>query len=104
MYNPNQLRVEGFPRPTLVGLDGRVLELDCPAITGLNICAVSLTVVGIVDDLLPLTRKLVFPIAMPFRFALPPRIASTFPFMSPVPDSDWSALRNHGISAARTLA
>jgi len=82
----------------------RVLELNHPTITGLHVCDVSFTVSGKVDELLAISGKLVFPSAVPPRFILPPRIAKETPFVSPVPKANFSALCNHGSSAARTLA
>ncbi len=41
---------------------------------------------------------------MPLRFILPPRIAIATPFVSPVPNPDFPASRNHRLSAVRTLA
>jgi len=69
-----------------------------------HVCDVSFTVVGSVDDLLPINAKLVFPSAMPFRFILPPRIAQPMSFVSPVPNASFSALGNHGTSAETTFA
>jgi len=65
---------------------------------------VSFAVFGMVDNFLALSGKLVFPNAVPFRFILPPRIAKPMPLVSPVPNTNFSALCNHGCSAARTLA
>jgi len=65
---------------------------------------VSFAVFGMVDNFLALSGKLVFPSAVPLRFILPPRIAQPMPFVSPVPKANFSALCNHGSSAARTLA
>jgi len=58
-----------------------VLELNHPTITGLHVCDVSFTVSGKVDDLLPVSGKLVFQAgAIPFHS--PPRIAKATPFVS----------------------
>src|SRR5207244_4503263 len=75
IHHPNQLQIKGIARSTLFRFDVRVLELDHPAITGFHICDVSFTVSGKVDELLPISGKLVFPSAVPPRFILPPRIA-----------------------------
>ena len=81
-----------------------MLELYHPAISGLHVCDVSYTVFGALDDLLPISGKLVFPSAVPLGFILPPWIAKETSFVSPVPNADLSAPCNHGSSAARTLA
>ena len=81
-----------------------MLELDYPTTICLHVCDVSFTVSGSVDDLLPISGKLVFPIAVPFRFILPPRIAKETTFVSPVPNPDFAAPCNHGSSADATLA
>jgi len=96
--------VKGFARSTLFRFDVRVLELNHPTITGLHVCDVSFTVSGCVDDLLPIIGKLVFPIAVPFRFILTPRIAKETTFVSPVPNPDFAAPCNHGSATAATLA
>ena len=89
---------------TLFRFDVRALELNHPTITSLHVCDVSFTVSGKVDDLLPISGKLVFPSAVPLRFILPPRIAKETPFVSPVPNALFSALCDHGSAAGRTLA
>lgn len=81
-----------------------MLELDYPTTICLHVCDVSFTVSGKVDEFLPISGKLVFPSAVPLRFILPPRIAKPMPFVSPVPNANFSALCNHGSSAAITLA
>ena len=81
-----------------------MLKLDYPIMICLHVSDVSSTVSDRVDDLLPISRKLVFPIAVPFRFILPPRIAKETTFVSPVPNPDFAAPCNHGSSAALTLA
>jgi hypothetical protein len=57
-----------------------------------------------VEDLLPISGKLVFPSAVPLRLILPPRIAKETPFVSPMPNANFSALCNHGSAAETTLA
>jgi len=96
--------VKDFARSTLFRFDVRVLELNHPAVTGLDVCDVSFTVSGMVDELLPIRGKLVLPSAVPLRFVLPPRIAKETAFVSPVPNPDFSASCNHGFSADSTLA
>jgi len=81
-----------------------VLELNHPTITGLHVCNVLLAVFGMVDDLSAINGKLVLPIAVPIRFMPLPRIAMPTPFVSPVPDANFSALSNRGSSAEWTLA
>jgi hypothetical protein len=81
-----------------------VLEFNYPTIIGLHVCDVPFTVFGMVDNLLPISGKLFLPLAVPFRFILPPRIAKATPSMSPVPSVDFSAPCNHVPSAAGTLA
>ena len=85
IYDPDQLVVEGITRSTLFRLDVRVLKLNCPAICGLHVCDVSLTVVGVLDNLLPIFGKLILPVAVPWGFILPPRITIAGRLMSPVP-------------------
>jgi len=104
MHHPNQLRIKGFARSTLFRFEVRVLELNHPTITGPHVCDVSFTVSGNVNDLLPISGKLVFPSSVPLRFILPPRIAKETPFVSPVPKANLSALCNHGSFADRTYA
>ena len=76
-----------------------MLELDYPTIMGLHVSDVSFTVLGMVDDLLPISGKLVFPGAVPRRFWLP--VASALALVSPVPNPNpaKSTLRNHGFAA-----
>ena len=64
----------------------------------------SFTVLGVADDLLRIKGKLVFPSTVPLGFILPPRVAKAAPFVSPVPNPDFSAPCNHLSSANRTLA
>jgi hypothetical protein len=84
IYYPNQLWVEVFAGSPLFRLDVRVLKLYGPVIIGLHVCDVSLTIFGKVDNLLPINRKLTFPIAVPICFILPLRIAMATSPMSPV--------------------
>jgi hypothetical protein len=81
-----------------------VLELDYPLIIGPHIGDVPFTIFGPEDELLPVDRELVFPIAVPLGFVLPPMITMLCIFMSPVPDSDPSALWNHRALATQTPA
>jgi hypothetical protein len=80
-----------------------MLELDRPAAICRHVRDVSFTVLSMADDFLPGSGKLVLPSTVPQSFILPPRIAKTTPFVRPVPDSDFSALGNHRLSAAETL-
>jgi hypothetical protein len=104
IHHPNQTLVKGFARSAFISSDVRVLELNHPTIMGLHVCDVSFTVLGVAEDLLPISGKLVFPSTVPLRFILPPRVAKATPFVSPVPNPDVSAPCNHQSSAARTLA
>jgi hypothetical protein len=79
-----------------------MLKLDYPTTLGPDICDVINAVIGWVNNLLPGIRKLCFPIAMPFAFVLPPRITESLSLVSPVPDSDFSALCNHRAITSRT--
>lgn len=81
-----------------------MLELYHPTTRGFHVCDMTFTGLGMLDNLLPVSWKLVFPGAMPFRFVLPPRIANATLLMSPVANPDFSAPCNHQSSAARTLA
>src|SRR5262245_14965001 len=82
-----------------------MLEFNYPPMVGSHICDMSFAVFSRMDNLLPVVRELVFPIAMPFGFVLPPTVAEgRFPLMSPVPDSDLSAPCNHRLFAAAALA
>jgi len=81
-----------------------VLELDYPTSICLHICDVLFTGFCLVDNLLPVDRKLSFPNAVPFRFLLPPRVAEAASLVSPMPNPDFSALGNHRVIANRTLA
>jgi hypothetical protein len=57
-----------------------------------------------VDDLMPVSGKVSFPNAVPFCFALPPRVADAASLMSLVPDFDFSALGDHREVASRAPA
>jgi hypothetical protein len=81
-----------------------VLEFDYPITICLHVCDVPFTISGGVEDLLPISGKLVFPSAVPLRLILPPRIAKETPFVSPMPNANFSALCNHGSAAETTLA
>jgi hypothetical protein len=81
-----------------------MLELDHPTILGLHVCDVSFTVLDMLDDLLPISGKLVFPSAVPLRFILPPRIAKATPSVSPVLNPDFPASCDYRASAAGALA
>jgi hypothetical protein len=81
-----------------------MLEFEYPTTICLHVRDVALTVLAIVDDLLPISGELVFPSTVPLRFILLPRIAMATPFVSPVPNPDFTAPCNHRLSAARTLA
>jgi hypothetical protein len=83
-----------------------MLELDYPTTICLHVCDVLLTGFGVVDNLLPVDRKPVFPSAVPVCFVLPPRVAEASALVSPMPDLDFSALGNHRAIATRirTLA
>lgn len=80
-----------------------MLELEYPPTICLHIRDVSLTALGILDDLLPIRWKLVFPSTVPLRFILLPRIAMARSLVSPVSDPDFTAPCNHRSSTARTL-
>src|SRR5258706_8078156 len=81
-----------------------MLQLNYPPLIGLYICDVFLSVIGLVDNLLPAFGKLSFPSAVPFGFVLPPRITGATSFVGPVPNFDLSALCNHRLIASWTLA
>lgn len=70
IHHPNQALVIGLTRSTLIKSDVRVLELNHPTLMGLHVCDVSFTVLGMVDDLLPISGKVVLPsaVATPFHF------------------------------------
>src|SRR5262245_51071911 len=104
IHHPNQTMVKGLARSALIRPDVRVLELNHPPIVGLHICDVAFTVLGMVDDFLPVGGKLVLPGTVPLRFILPPRIAKATPFVSPVPNPVFPALCNHRMVASPTLA
>jgi hypothetical protein len=104
VHNPNQLWIKLISRSTLFRFEVRVLELDHPTTRGFHVCDMTFTGLGVLDILLPISRKLVFPGAMPFRFVLPPRIANATLFMSPVANPDFSAPCNHQTSADWTFA
>src|SRR6266853_3383375 len=104
IHHPNQLRIESIAGSTLFGCEVRVLELDYPTSICLHICDVLFTGFCLVDNLLPVDRKLSFPNAVPFCFLLPPRVAEAASLVSPMPNPDFSALGNHRVIASRTLA
>lgn len=104
IHHPNQALVIGLTRSTLIRSDVRVLELNHPTLMGLHVCNVSFTALSMMDDLLPISGKVILPGAVPLSFIFPPRIAKPTAFVSPVPDSDFSTPCNHRSSAARTLA
>src|SRR5215467_5191601 len=56
------------------------------------------------DYFLPVFRKLVFPIAMPFCFRFPPMVAGTVSPMRPMVDSVLSAFCNHRMAVKRACA
>src|SRR5215472_13763909 len=56
------------------------------------------------DYFLPVFRKLVFPIAMPFCFRFPPMVAGTVSPMRPMVDSILSAFCNHRMAVNRAFA
>lgn len=101
--DPDQLLIIDIASPTLFGFDVRMLELDYPSMIGSYICDVFLTVFSPMDKLLPVDRELSFPIAVPFSFVLPPRVTEESSLMSPVRNSDLSALCNHRLVASWTL-
>lgn len=101
---PNEVRVEGLSRTPLVWVDMRVLELDYPLIDRLYVGNVPLSVVRVLDNLLPIVRELAFPNAMPFCLILLPRIAVAAASMCPMPNADFSALCNLTASARSGLA
>jgi hypothetical protein len=83
-----------------------MLELDYPTTLCLHVCDVLLTGFGVLDNLLPVVGKPVFPSAVPVCFVLPPRVAAAASLVSPMPAPDFSALGNHRAIAIRirTLA
>lgn len=81
-----------------------MLKFDYPSVRGLNIRNVAFTVPGMTDPLLPITRKMVFPRAMPFGFVFPPRITSATPLVGPVPNLQFSALCDHRLIASWAIA
>jgi hypothetical protein len=103
IHHPNQFRVEGLARATFFRLNARVLELNYPTIRGLHICDVSFPIFGVVNDFLPISRKVILPCTVPRCLVLPPRIAELLSLVSPVRKPDLSALRDHRVAAARTL-
>jgi hypothetical protein len=80
-----------------------MLKLDHTPVPGPYIGNVLFTVVGPVDNLLPLDGKLVLPLTMPLGLRLPPMVTSAFSEMSPMPNPEFSAFRHHSGTANGTL-
>ena len=81
VHYPNQLGVKVITRPTLVGLEVRMLELDHPPLICRYIPYMFLSTIGWMDNLLPGFGKLSFPSSVPFGFVFPPRITGATSFM-----------------------
>src|SRR5690606_32280595 len=77
IHHPAHWFVKRFPGAPLVGLEIRVLKLDNVALSGSHIGHVPFAIVCSMNDLLPIRRKSILPIAMPPGFVLPPVIAVT---------------------------
>lgn len=83
-----------------------MLEFDYSPLFCFYVCYVLFTTVGLMYYLLPLDREPVLPGSMPFGFLLPPWIAGTTGFMSPVPNSKplLTTLGNHRAATCLAIA
>jgi hypothetical protein len=82
----------------------RILKLDHPSLVCLYIRYVSLSTLGVVDNLLPAFGEMPLPRAMPVGFVFPPKITDAATFVRPVPNIHFAALCNHGLIADWTFA
>lgn len=71
---------------------------------GLDICNVLGAVVCLVNNFLPSIGECCLPVAVPFCFVFPPRVAEAPSLVGPMPNPDFSALGNHRVIAIRTAA
>ena len=104
VQHPDQLAIKRIARSTFLGIEIGVLKLNHPTAASLYIRDVSFAVARGVNDLLPVSRELLLPGAMPARLILPPRIANAVPSMSPMVDADLAASGNHWCAAPNALA
>ena len=81
-----------------------MLELNHPATVSFNICDVLLSALGMMDNFLPVVGKERFPSAMPFSLVLPPGVTGAAHLVSPMPNLDLAALRDHWMIASWAVA
>jgi hypothetical protein len=77
----------------------RVLKLNYQPMWCLDISDVKFSIRVAGRDFLPVSRKVVLPIAMPLGFVFPPRVTMPLSFMRPVPNLDVATF-GHEVGAA----
>lgn len=101
--DPNQLGIKLLARQPLCFWQEGVLKFKGNAIIGLDIGNVFFLIRRRVDALLPFLREVIFPVAMPLRFRLPPCVAGSRAFVCPMPNAMLTALRDRGIATDAAL-
>lgn len=85
IYEPDQGLIEGFTGPSFGWIKKRMLKFNGESVWCEHVCAVYFTTVFVLHHgLLPVNRKFVLPLPMPFRFVFPPWVAIAFAFVCPV--------------------
>jgi len=105
IYDPDHFAVKRFSRADLGWINCGMLELYNETERRLHVSDVLLTRREIFShELLPIGRKMVLPLTMPFGLVFPPWIARRISLVCPVPDIYTTALRDHLAVATWTTA